>query len=68
MKRITRTMRTSRHSGVEERVWLDKDGHWTRNVEHAGEFEDDDASRRVRRIPHAELESIENKSQESGNG
>jgi hypothetical protein len=65
MKRITRTTRAGTNVG--ERVWLDASGHWTRDVAQAFAFEDDEASKRVRRIPHAEVESIENKSTESSN-
>lgn len=59
MKRITRVT----HAGVNvgERVWLDQFGHWTRDEAQAFAFDDDEAAKRVRRIPHAELESIENK-------
>ncbi len=63
MKRITRVTRAG--SNVGERVWLDANGHWTRDVAQAGEFDDDEASKRVRRIPHAEVESIENKQEQS---
>jgi hypothetical protein len=65
MKRITRTY-NDHVTHRPERVWLDQTGHWTHDKALVGEFEDYEASRRVRRIPHAELESIENKPQENG--
>lgn len=68
MKRITRTITQrnyERGEDVSVTFYLDQNGHWTRDQALAGAFEDAEAEQRVRRIPHAELESIENK-QENG--
>jgi hypothetical protein len=54
MKRITRNIRNG-----QEQVWLNQDGHWTNKPEEAFEFEDADASKRLKRIPHATLEDID---------
>jgi hypothetical protein len=49
MKRITRTVH-----GSDSRVWLDQFGHWTHDEELAFEFDDAEAAKRLKRIPHAE--------------
>jgi hypothetical protein len=54
MKRITRVTHAGHDKGA--RVWLDQFGHWTRDESLAFEFSDDEANRRVKRIPHAELD------------
>jgi hypothetical protein len=62
VKRITRTIRNLTREEP-ERVWLDQYGHWTKDEALAFEFSDDEASRRIKRIPHATLD--EKKQQEN---
>jgi hypothetical protein len=57
MKRITRLINAGPDEG--ERVWLDQFGHWTRDSALAFAFEDDEASRRIKRLMHATTEDVE---------
>lgn len=50
MKRITRTTNQAGN-----RVWLDQFGHWTPTERFAFEFDEEEAVRRAKRIPHAEV-------------
>jgi hypothetical protein len=56
MKRISRIT----HAGAEKgtRVWLDQWGHWTRDEALAHSFPDDEANKRIKRIPHATVEDV----------
>lgn len=54
MKRITRTIAAS---GVQ--VWLTELGRWSIKPEDAYEFEDADASARLKRIPRATTEDVD---------
>jgi hypothetical protein len=54
MKRITRLIRAGDEAGA--RVWLDGNGSWTKDPDQAFEFEDAEAEKRLKRLPHAETE------------
>lgn len=51
-KRITRQIDAGPDTG--QRVWLDQYGHWTKDEKLAFEFDEDEAAKRIKRIPHAE--------------
>lgn len=53
MKRITRLINAGPDKST--RVWLNQFGSWTKDEGHAFVFDDVDAEKRLRRLPHAAL-------------
>lgn len=54
LKIITRVL--AKGTDNERHFYLDQDGKWIRNAEFAFQFEEAEANKRVRRIPHALIE------------